>query len=59
MDKIAPTTCLILTIVLLLLQCFGVINWAWYWLFAPLWIPAGLTLLMVFIILFVNFADDI
>lgn len=31
--------CLILTAVFLTLKLVGIINWAWVWVFAPLWVP--------------------
>lgn len=34
-------------IVFLVLKLCGVINWSWWWVTAPLWIPFGLTLLIV------------
>lgn len=34
----------LLTLVFLVLKLTGVIAWSWWWVFAPVWIPAGLAL---------------
>lgn len=36
-----------LFIVLLVLKLCGVINWSWWWIAAPLWVPAALILLIL------------
>lgn len=36
--------CGALTIVFIVLQLMNVIDWPWYWLIAPLWIPTALVL---------------
>ena len=45
--------CSALFLLFLGLKLGGVIDWSWWWVFAPLWIPVGLALLatIVFIIL--------
>lgn len=40
-----------LFIVFLVLKLTGVISWSWWWVFAPLWIPA----LVVLAILLISF----
>lgn len=40
-----------LTIVFITLKLLGVITWSWWWVLAPIWISAGLTIGIV--ILFV------
>jgi len=30
-----------LTIVFVLLKAFGLLDWSWWWVFSPLWIPAA------------------
>ena len=41
----------ILLVVFIVLKCTGLINWSWWWVLAPLWIPA----ILVFIYLVVVF----
>lgn len=40
----------ILTIVFVVLKLCGVIDWAWIWVLAPLWISAALTIILVILI---------
>lgn len=37
----------ILFIVFLVLKLCGTITWSWWWVTAPLWIPAGLVLIFI------------
>ena len=37
----------ILFIVFLVLKLCGTITWSWWWVTAPLWIPAGITLILI------------
>ena len=41
----------VLTIVFVLLKVFGKITWSWVWVFAPLWLPFALILVVGLIIL--------
>ena len=49
-------SCMILFIVFLVLKLTNVINWSWWWVTAPLWIPSaiiigiGLLVVVAFII---------
>ena len=43
----------VLFIVFLVLKLTGNIDWSWWWVTSPLWIPLGLALCFFFIILFV------
>ena len=36
-----------LFVVFLILKLIGVIDWSWWWVFAPLWIPAVLAIIIV------------
>ena len=36
-----------LFVVFLILKLIGVIDWSWWWVFAPLWIPAVLAIVIV------------
>jgi membrane protein YdbS with pleckstrin-like domain len=31
----------VLTLVFVVLKLIGVINWSWWWVVSPLWIPVG------------------
>lgn len=44
----------LLAIVFIVLKLVGVISWSWLWVLAPLWIPIGVSLivLLILIILF-------
>ena len=37
----------LLTIAFIVLKLLNVITWSWWWVLSPLWISAGLTLLIV------------
>lgn len=37
----------VLFIVFLILKLCGTITWSWWWVTAPLWIPAGLALILI------------
>lgn len=41
----------LLTIVFIVLKLTGYINWSWWWVLSPLWIEAGLVLLIILIAL--------
>lgn len=45
----------LLTIAFIVLKLCGVIDWAWVWVLAPLWISFGLSLLIILIVLLVAF----
>ena len=45
--------CGILFIVFLILKLCNVINWSWWWVTAPLWIPAALGIFVLVIALIV------
>ena len=32
----------VLTVVFMVLKLCGIIDWTWWWIFAPLWIPIGI-----------------
>lgn len=45
--------CDVLFIVFLVLKLIGVINWSWWWVIAPLWIPLALVILTIpFMVIF-------
>lgn len=39
----------LLTLIFITLKLCGVIDWAWVWVLAPLWIGFGVTLLIVIV----------
>ena len=41
--------CMILFIVFLVLKLTNVINWSWWWVTAPLWIPVSIALVLLLI----------
>jgi len=43
--------CGVLFIAFLVLRLCEVIDWSWWWVFAPLWIPFGLVLAVVLVVL--------
>jgi hypothetical protein len=45
--------CSLLFITFLVLKLTGVINWSWWWVTAPLWIPAGLFVIILIVIAFI------
>ena len=45
----------LLTIVFIALKLAGCISWSWWWVFAPLWIPIAIFLVMLLVISFVYF----
>lgn len=41
--------CGLLTIVFITLQLIGVIQWSWWWVLAPIWVPLLLVLLFAIV----------
>ena len=41
--------CMILFIVFLVLKLTNVVNWSWWWVTAPLWIPVSIALVLLLI----------
>lgn len=44
-----PSTLSILGIVFIVLKLTGVINWSWWWVTAPFWIPIVLVIIVLLI----------
>lgn len=40
----------VLFIVFLVLKLCGTITWSWWWVTAPIWIPAGLALILIVLV---------
>lgn len=43
----------LLTIVFIVLKLIGTINWSWWWVLSPLWISAGLYILLIIFLAFI------
>lgn len=46
--------CDVLLIVFVVLKLVGVIDWSWWWVLAPFWIP---TLIVIFLIVAIKIAE--
>lgn len=58
-NKSCVSTCgyslgIILGVVFITLKLCGVIDWSWVWVLAPLWISAGLWMILFLIALVIN-----
>lgn len=42
--------CGLLTIVFIILKLTNYIDWSWWWVLSPLWIPAIIVIVIVFLI---------
>lgn len=42
--------CGLLAIVLITLKLIGTINWSWWWVLSPLWIPTAIVLVILAIV---------
>lgn len=40
----------LLTVVFIALKLTGVINWSWWWVLSPIWIPWTIAIILAFII---------
>lgn len=45
----------LLTILFIGLKLTNYIDWSWWWILSPLWIPISITIIMVLIMLFCYF----
>jgi sterol desaturase/sphingolipid hydroxylase (fatty acid hydroxylase superfamily) len=45
----------IVSLVLLNLKLLGIISWSWLWIFAPLWVPLGITTAAIIITIVIEF----
>jgi hypothetical protein len=46
--------CGVLTLIFITLKLIGIINWSWWWVLSPLWIPVAIALFIILIILVVK-----
>ena len=44
----------LLTIVFIVLKLCGVIAWSWWWVLSPIWIPFGVALVLIVLVLIVK-----
>lgn len=49
----------LLTIAFIVLKLVGIINWSWIWILSPLWISAGLGLLILIPIIIILFIKEL
>lgn len=47
----------LLTIVLITLKLCGVIDWYWWWVLFPLWIPLAAGMVLLFLVLLAHAAE--
>ena len=47
-----------LTLVLIILKLTNVIDWSWWWVLAPLWVPLSLCFLLMVFLFFIGMLDD-
>jgi hypothetical protein len=45
--------CIILTLIFVVAKLFKAIDWSWWWIFSPLWIPVALIIGFLIIMLIV------
>lgn len=48
----------VLFIVFLILKLTNVIDWSWWWVTAPLWIPFGFILLVAIVLFLIALSND-
>lgn len=44
----------LLTIVFIVLKLLNIINWSWWWVLAPLWLPVGIFLIIALIFIIIG-----
>lgn len=49
----------LLLVAFIVLKLTGVISWSWWWVMAPLWIPAAIMLLFVIVCVIIDVARAI
>lgn len=47
-----------LLIVFIVLKLCGVINWSWWWVLSPIWLPLVIILIIAFVIWFKDTFDN-
>ena len=51
--------CTLLALIFITLRLIGVINWSWWWVSAPLWIPAAIAIPFVIIAVIISIVINI
>jgi len=51
--------CGILTIIFVVLKALGYITWSWWWVFAPLWIPAAFVAVLALVGIIIQLVEFI
>lgn len=49
----------LLTILFIALKLTGYIDWSWWWILSPLWIPYGLATIIILFVMFIRFIKNI
>ena len=49
--RVDPGLPTILTVLFVLLKVFDKLDWSWWWVFSPLWIPFAIVLAIVIIVI--------
>lgn len=44
----------LLTIIFIVLKLLNIINWSWWWVLAPLWLPVGIILIIALILIIIG-----
>lgn len=44
----------LLTIVFIVLKLLNIIDWSWWWVLAPLWLPVGIFLIIALIFIIIG-----
>lgn len=48
--QVGPGSMTVLTIVFVLLKVYDKIDWSWWWVFAPMWLPLTIVLAIFLVI---------
>lgn len=48
----------LLGVAFIVLKLIGVIGWSWWWVLAPLWVPAAIIVILVIAILIIEVATE-
>ena len=55
--KFGVTFADLLLVAFIVMKLAGVIDWSWWWVFSPLWVPLGLLLILLSLAGFVKWAQ--
>ena len=53
-EYVGVVVCNILGIIFIVLKLIGTIDWSWWWVLAPFWIPIAIVILCVIIFAFLD-----